>query len=81
MDYITFGRTNLRVSVMGLGCGGPSRIGQTAQKSTGESVAMIRQAIDAGVNLIDTAEAYGTEALVGEALRGLDRNLRGERQL
>ena len=74
MDYVTFGRTGLRVSVMGLGCGGPSRIGQTAQKSTAESVALIRHAIDAGVNLIDTAEAYGTEGLVGEALRGLDRS-------
>ena len=74
MDYVTFGRTGLRVSVMGLGCGGPSRIGQTAQKSTAESVALIRHAIDAGVNLIDTAEAYGTERLVGEALRGLDRS-------
>jgi len=74
MDYVTFGRTGLRVSVMGLGCGGPSRIGQTAQKSTAESVALIRHAIDAGINLIDTAEAYGTEGLVGEALRGLDRS-------
>ncbi|MFN8488120.1 MAG: aldo/keto reductase [Caldilineaceae bacterium] len=74
MDYVIFGRTGLRVSVMGLGCGGPSRIGQTAQKSAAESIAMIRQAIAAGVNLIDTAEAYNTEGLVGEALQGLDRS-------
>jgi aryl-alcohol dehydrogenase-like predicted oxidoreductase len=74
MDYVTFGRTGLRVSVMGLGCGGPSRIGQSTEKSAAESVAMIRQAVDAGVNLIDTAEAYRTEALVGEALRGVDRD-------
>jgi aryl-alcohol dehydrogenase-like predicted oxidoreductase len=74
MDYVTFGRTGLKVSVMGLGCGGPSRIGRSTGQSEAASVALIRQAIAAGVNLIDTAEAYETEALVGAALRGLDRS-------
>lgn len=74
MDYVTFGRTGLKVSVMGLGCGGPSRIGRSTGQSEAESVAIIHQAIDAGVNLIDTAEAYETEALVGVALCGLDRS-------
>ncbi len=74
MDYVTFGRTGLQVSVMGLGCGGPSRLGQTAAKSEAESIAIIRNAVDSGVNLIDTAEAYQTEALVGKALRGLKRD-------
>ncbi|CAN5857809.1 aldo/keto reductase [soil metagenome] len=74
MDYVTFGRTGLQVSVMGLGCGGPSRIGQSTAKSEAESVAIIRNAVDAGVNLIDTAEAYQTEALVGKALHGLKRD-------
>ena len=74
MDIVTFGRTGLRVSVMGLGCGGPSRIGQSTAKSEAESIAIVRKALDAGVNFIDTAEAYGTESLVGEALRGVDRS-------
>lgn len=74
MDIVTFGRTGLRVSVMGLGCGGPSRIGQSTAKSEAESIAIVRKALDAGINFIDTAEAYGTEALVGEALRGVDRS-------
>lgn len=74
MDYVTFGRTNLNVSVMGLGCGGPSRIGQRTNKSDAESIAIVRTALDAGVNFLDTAEAYGTEALVGEALRNVDRD-------
>jgi aryl-alcohol dehydrogenase-like predicted oxidoreductase len=59
---------------MGLGCGGPSRIGQTAEKSEVESIGIVRQALDAGINFIDTAEAYRTEALVGEALQGVDRD-------
>lgn len=74
MDYVTFGRTGLQVSVMGLGCGGSSRIGQSSNKSEAESVAIVRGALDAGVNFIDTAEAYGTEATVGAAIQGIDRD-------
>lgn len=73
MHYVPFGRTGLQVSVMGLGCGGASRIGQSSNKSEAESVAIVRAALDAGVNFIDTAEAYGTEAMVGAALQGVDR--------
>lgn len=74
MDYVTFGRTGLQVSVMGLGCGGASRIGQSSHKSEAESIAIVRAALDAGVNFIDTAEAYGTEAMVGAALQGVARD-------
>lgn len=74
MDYVTFGRTGLQVSVMGLGCGGSSRIGQSAKKSEDASIAIVRAALAAGVNFIDTAEAYQTEALVGAALKGVDRS-------
>lgn len=38
MDYVTFGRTGLPVSVMGLGCGGSSRIGQSTRKSEADSI-------------------------------------------
>jgi aryl-alcohol dehydrogenase-like predicted oxidoreductase len=34
MHYTTLGRTGLRVSVAGLGCGGNSRIGQGNGRST-----------------------------------------------
>ena len=74
MDYVRFGRTELNVSVMGLGCGGPSRVGLNADKSEAESINIIRGAIDAGVNFIDTAEAYRTEGLVGEALQQVGRD-------
>lgn len=74
MDYVTFGRTGLNVSVMGLGCGGPSRIGQSADKGDDNSIAIVRAALDAGINFFDTAEAYRTETLVGEALKGVDRD-------
>jgi aryl-alcohol dehydrogenase-like predicted oxidoreductase len=59
---------------MGVGCGGPSRAGQSTGKTVAESVAVVRQALEAGVNLVDTSEAYGTEEIVGQAIRGLDRS-------
>jgi aryl-alcohol dehydrogenase-like predicted oxidoreductase len=68
------GRTGLDVTVMGVGCGGPSRAGQSTGKSEAESVAVVRTALDAGINFIDTAEAYRTEAIVGQAIRGLERS-------
>jgi aryl-alcohol dehydrogenase-like predicted oxidoreductase len=58
---------------MGLGCGGPSRVGQQYGQSVAESVAVVRHALGSGINFIDTAEAYGTEDIVGQAIRGYDR--------
>ena len=68
------GRTGLEVTCMGVGCGGPSRAGQSTGKSEAESVAVVRQALDEGLTLVDTSEAYDTEAIVGQAIKGLDRS-------
>ena len=51
MEYVTLGRTGLRVSVAGLGCGGFSRLGLGTGKSEAEAVALIREALDLGINL------------------------------
>ena len=74
MDYTTLGKTGLKVSVAGLGTGGNSRLGRKTGRSTEESVAIIHTAVDLGINFIDTAENYGTEPLVGEALKSIPRN-------
>ncbi len=74
MQYTNLGRTGLRVSRMGVGCGGPSRIGRQAGCTERQSAHLIRLAVDAGVNLIDTAESYGTEDIVGLALKDLPRD-------
>lgn len=68
----TLGRTGLRVGVMGLGAGGDSRLGK-ALGDESASLRIVRAAIERGVCLIDTAEAYGTEEVVGKALRGFPR--------
>jgi aryl-alcohol dehydrogenase-like predicted oxidoreductase len=74
MEYTTLGRTGLQVSVMGVGGGGPSRLGQRAGNTKAESIAIVRQALDAGINFFDTAEGYDTEGIVGEGLKGFDRD-------
>jgi aryl-alcohol dehydrogenase-like predicted oxidoreductase len=68
------GRTGLQVSVAGLGCGGPSRLGMRDNKSKRECVAIVRQALDLGVNFLDTAEVYGTEEIVGKAVAAVPRD-------
>lgn len=74
MEYTTLGNTGLKVSVAGLGCGGGSRLGMTRGLSTSESVALVRLAMDLGVNYLDTAAAYGTEGIVGEAIKPVKRD-------
>jgi aryl-alcohol dehydrogenase-like predicted oxidoreductase len=74
MEYRPLGKTGLTVSVAGLGCGGNSRLGLGRGASFDECVAVARTAIDLGVNFLDTAEAYGTEEIVGAAVRNYDRD-------
>ena len=68
--FTTLGRTGLRVSVAGLGCGGHSRLGQTSGATESDSVAVVERVLDLGVNFIDTARAYRTEPIVGKAIAG-----------
>src|SRR5262245_57223431 len=74
MEYRPLGKTGLRVSVAGLGCGGNSRLGLGRGASFDDCVAVARTAIDLGVNFLDTAEAYGTEEIVGTAARNHGRD-------
>ncbi len=73
MQYTTLGRTGLKVSVAAMGCGGSSCLGLTAGRSVAQCAGIIQQAVGLGVNLIDTAKAYGTEPVVGEALKSIAR--------
>jgi aryl-alcohol dehydrogenase-like predicted oxidoreductase len=74
MEYRPLGKTGLTVSVAGLGCGGNSRLGLGRGASFDDCVAVVRTAVDLGVNFLDTAEAYGTEKIVGAAARHYDRD-------
>jgi aryl-alcohol dehydrogenase-like predicted oxidoreductase len=70
MKTVPLGRTNVEVSVAGLGCGGHSRLGMATGHSEAHASDIVRHALDLGINFIDTARAYGTEAAVGAAING-----------
>ena len=70
MQKRMLGKGGLEVSALGFGCMGISS-GYGPAISREEGIAIIREAVDGGVTLFDTAEAYGpytNEELVGEAL-------------
>jgi len=73
MHYTTLGRTGFLVSRMGLGCGGHSRLGTRHPDGEENAVSIVREAIDLGINFIDTAEGYGTEEVVGRGIAGYPR--------
>jgi aryl-alcohol dehydrogenase-like predicted oxidoreductase len=73
MEKRTLGKSNLKVSAIGLGCMGLSfGLGPAVDKK--EGISLIRAAVERGVTFFDTAEVYGpftNEELVGEALAPL----------
>lgn len=74
MEYRTLGRTGLRVSVLGIGTGGPSQFGQGSGVPEADAGRMVRRALELGVNFFDTAAGYGdSEAILGRALAGVPR--------
>ncbi|PYM05262.1 MAG: aldo/keto reductase [Verrucomicrobia bacterium] len=70
MQKRKLGKSNLEVSVLGLGCMGMS-FSYGPPKDKQEMILLIRAAVERGVTFFDTAEVYGpytNEELVGEAL-------------
>lgn len=75
MQYRRLGRTNLDVSFVGLGTGGPSRLGQNTHADEGRSRRVVHEAFDQGVNLFDTAAGYSeSELILGRAITSLARD-------
>ena len=75
MLFRELGRTGLRVSLLSFGTGGPGVFGQTTGLSPTERDALVKRALDLGVNLFDTSEGYDqSEALLGKALVGVPRD-------
>ncbi|MCT2586726.1 aldo/keto reductase [Actinophytocola gossypii] len=70
MQYRTLGRTGVRVSSLALGAMNFGQIGRTDQD---EATAIVDAALDAGINVIDTADWYShgeSERMVGRAIAG-----------
>jgi aryl-alcohol dehydrogenase (NADP+) len=69
MQYRTLGRTGIKVSPYGLGA--LMFATQVGNSDPEDSIRIIHKALDSGINLIDTADAYGdSEEIVGRALKG-----------
>ena len=71
MQYRTFGRTGIEVSALGFGT---MRLPLAQEEKVGEAeaIAILRHAIDSGVNYVDTAYPYhqgNSERVVGKALQ------------
>ena len=70
MQYRTLGRTGIQVSALALGAMNFGKIGRTTQE---DATAIVDAALEAGINLIDTADFYSageSEELVGKAIAG-----------
>ncbi len=70
MQYRSLGRTGVRVSTLALGAMNFGALGRTTQA---DATALVDAALEAGINLIDTADWYSageSEAMVGTAIAG-----------
>jgi len=73
MNTRRLGRTALRVTEVGLGTNAVGGHNLYENLSEDDGVAVVRRAVELGVNFIDTADIYGfgrSEELIREALRG-----------
>ena len=76
MEYRTLGSSGLRVSVLTMGTmtfGGRDKFNLVGSTDVDEAKAQIDLCIEAGVNLIDTADVYSgglSEEIVGQAVKG-----------
>jgi len=70
MEYRSLGRTGVQVSPL---CLGAMMFGPWGSDDRPEAIRIIHAALDAGINFVDTADAYSrgvSEEIVGEALEG-----------
>ena len=59
MEYRTLGRTDLSVSLLSMGTGGYGILGQRDGRPESEAHKLLFRAFELGINLFDTAPAYG----------------------
>lgn len=76
MQYRKLGRTDLDVSLLGMGTGGHDPLGANSGRSEAAMKDLLRHAFDLGINLFDTSPGYAngrSERILGKALQELPR--------
>src|SRR5580658_1888801 len=79
MDYVKFGHTGLEVSRICLGCmsyGAPDQVNHAWSLGEEESRAIIKRALEGGINFFDTANRYSlgnSEEILGRAIKDFAR--------
>ena len=69
MIYGELGATGLKTSVIGIGAGGPSRLGLAYGRSRANALALLRKGLERGINFFNSAATYGTESIIGDAVK------------
>jgi len=77
LKYKNLGRTGLKISAVGLGCGNFGGIGSAPEffgkgETEAEAFVVMDKAWDLGINFFDTADAYGggrSETTIGKWLK------------
>jgi 1-deoxyxylulose-5-phosphate synthase len=71
-DQVTLGKTGIKLSRLGFGCG---TVSGSVQRSLGHEKfnELVRYAYDQGITYFDTSDTYQTHTWVREAIKGLPR--------
>jgi aryl-alcohol dehydrogenase-like predicted oxidoreductase len=86
MDHKNLGRTGLKISAVGLGCGNFGGIGSLPElfgkgETEAEAFALMDEAWELGINFFDTADAYGggqSETTIGNWLKTRGAHVRDQ---
>jgi aryl-alcohol dehydrogenase-like predicted oxidoreductase len=76
VQLVKLGKSGLETTLIGFGSGvnATNRSSALTRQDHDKSVAVIRHAYDRGIRMFDTADAYGSHGLVGEAMKKMDRS-------
>ena len=76
VQKIKLGKSGLETTLIGFGSGvsATNRSSALTRQDHDKSIAAIRHAYDRGIRMFDTADAYGSHGLIGEAMKSMDRS-------
>ncbi|MGD9555582.1 MAG: aldo/keto reductase [Mangrovibacterium sp.] len=75
LQMVRLGQSGLQTSLIGIGTGvhAGNRSSALTRSGKDSAIGVIRHAYDRGIRFFDCADTYGTHPVMGEALKGMDR--------